>query len=64
MRFDRVEDFVNVMSKSVYYINAKDGYVYQMRPFIYDAKFKSNEETTQVIFSLIMWNKYQRKEEL
>lgn len=49
MRFDRVKDFVNVMSKSVYYINAKDGYVYQMRPFIYDAKFKSNEETTQVM---------------
>ncbi|PHU22134.1 hypothetical protein BC332_07241 [Capsicum chinense] len=28
-RFDRVYDFITVMSKSVYYINAKDGYSYQ-----------------------------------
>lgn len=46
MRFDRIEDFLTVMSKSVYYINAKNGYSYQMRPFIYDAKFKANEETS------------------
>uniref|UniRef100_M1DW09 Uncharacterized protein n=1 Tax=Solanum tuberosum TaxID=4113 RepID=M1DW09_SOLTU len=38
-----------MMSKSVYYIKAKDGYSYSMRPLIYAAKFKVDEETTQVM---------------
>lgn len=46
--FDLFEDSVSTMS-NVYYINAKDGYSYQMRPLIYDAKFKIEEETTQAM---------------
>ncbi|KAG5596275.1 hypothetical protein H5410_037507 [Solanum commersonii] len=48
MRFDRREDFIKILSKNSYYIIAKDGYAYQMRPFIYDANFKASEETTKV----------------
>ncbi|KAG5584998.1 hypothetical protein H5410_045432 [Solanum commersonii] len=32
--------------KSIYYILAKDGYSYSIRPLIYDVKFKVEEETT------------------
>lgn len=38
-----------MMSKLNYYIVAKDGYSYMMRPFIYDAKFNTEEETTQAM---------------
>ncbi|KAG5594871.1 hypothetical protein H5410_036103 [Solanum commersonii] len=48
MRFDRREDFIKILSKNSYYIIVKDGYAYQMRPFIYDANFKASEETTKV----------------
>ncbi|KAF3617110.1 hypothetical protein FXO38_34177 [Capsicum annuum] len=44
-----MEDFVNILSKSVYYILAKDGFSYQMRPFIYDAKFKPTVETSKAV---------------
>lgn len=37
------------MSKGIYYILAKDDHSYTMRPLIYDAKFKVEEETTQAI---------------
>lgn len=37
---DQQEDFINLMSKNIYYILAKDGYSYPMRPLIYDAKFR------------------------
>ncbi|KAK6803409.1 hypothetical protein RDI58_001193 [Solanum bulbocastanum] len=47
IRCDRMEDYIKILSKNSYYIIAKDGYVYQMRPFIYDAKFKASEETTK-----------------
>ncbi|KAF3645599.1 hypothetical protein FXO37_20878 [Capsicum annuum] len=49
MRFDQMEDFINVLSKKIYYINAKDGYSYQIRPLIYDTKFKVEEKTTQTM---------------
>lgn len=49
MRFNLIEDFVNVVSRSIYYINDKDGYSYQMRPLLYDAKFKIEEETSQAM---------------
>ncbi|PHU25145.1 hypothetical protein BC332_03477 [Capsicum chinense] len=49
MSFAKAEYFISVMSKSVYYINVKDDYSYQMHPFIYYAKFKSNEEITQTM---------------
>ncbi|KAG5600016.1 hypothetical protein H5410_031386 [Solanum commersonii] len=49
MRFSRQDDFVNMMSKSSYYILSKDGYSYMMRPLIYDAKFSVEEETTQAM---------------
>lgn len=39
------EDFINFTAKNAYYIKAKDGYEYQLRPLIYDAKFKAGEET-------------------
>uniref|UniRef100_M1B2P1 DUF4283 domain-containing protein n=1 Tax=Solanum tuberosum TaxID=4113 RepID=M1B2P1_SOLTU len=49
IRFNLLEDFVNIMSKGVYYFNDKEGYNYQMRSLIYDAKFKVAEETTQAM---------------
>ncbi|KAH0706313.1 hypothetical protein KY285_012270 [Solanum tuberosum] len=48
MRFDQREDYIKILSKNSYYIIAKDGYAYQMSPFIYDANFKASEETTKV----------------
>ncbi|KAG5632024.1 hypothetical protein H5410_003741 [Solanum commersonii] len=45
----RIEDFINMMSKPNYYIVAKDGYSYMMRPIIYDAKFNTQEETTHAM---------------
>ncbi|KAG5619976.1 hypothetical protein H5410_005194 [Solanum commersonii] len=49
MRFELFEDFLNMMSKNSYYITGKNGMVYQMRPLIYDAKFKVDEKMTQVM---------------
>lgn len=49
MRFNREDDFVNIMSKPSYYILAKNGCSYMMRPLINDAKFNMEEETTQAI---------------
>jgi len=49
IRLDQKADFINLMSKSIYYTLAKDGYSYSMRPQIYDAKFKVDEETTQAM---------------
>lgn len=49
MRFDLNEDFIDIMSKSAYYITAKDDSSYQMYLLIYDAKFKMEEETSQAI---------------
>ncbi|WMV24325.1 hypothetical protein MTR67_017710 [Solanum verrucosum] len=49
IRLDQQEDFINLMSKSIYYILAKDRYSYPMRPLIYDAKFRVDEETTQAM---------------
>uniref|UniRef100_M1DZQ5 DUF4283 domain-containing protein n=1 Tax=Solanum tuberosum TaxID=4113 RepID=M1DZQ5_SOLTU len=47
MRFDCIEDYIRILSKNSYYIIAKNGYAYQMRPFIYDSNFKVSEETSQ-----------------
>lgn len=44
-----MDNFVNMMSKNVYYINMKDRVSYQIWPLTYDAKFKSYEEITQLI---------------
>ncbi|KAK4736949.1 hypothetical protein R3W88_000646 [Solanum pinnatisectum] len=49
IRLDQHTDFINLMSKSIYYIMAKDGYSYSMRPLIYNAKFKVDEETTKAM---------------
>lgn len=49
LRFELMEDFINVMAKNVYYIAAKDGHFYQMQLLIYDATFKVEEETTQAM---------------
>lgn len=49
IRLSHMEYFVNIMSKNMYYIVAKYGIAYQMRPLIYDAKFKSEEKTTQAM---------------
>lgn len=37
------------MSKSVHYINSKDGHSYQICPLIYDANLNLEEETTQAL---------------
>lgn len=50
-----MDDFVNMMSKNVYYITSKDGVVYQMRPLIYDDNFTPVEETTQA-FAWILFS--------
>ncbi|KAH0722504.1 hypothetical protein KY289_005548 [Solanum tuberosum] len=42
-----MEDYIKLLSKTSYYVIAKDGIAYQMRPFIYDANFKPSEETTK-----------------
>lgn len=52
MRFELAKDFVNILAKFVYYINDKEGYSYQMRLFIYDDKFKVEEETIQAMASI------------
>ncbi|KAK6791350.1 hypothetical protein RDI58_010431 [Solanum bulbocastanum] len=44
-----MEDYTNILSKPSYYIIAKDGFAYQMRPFIYDANFQASEETTKAM---------------
>ncbi|KAH0665012.1 hypothetical protein KY285_026218 [Solanum tuberosum] len=49
IRLNRMDDFVNIMSKNAYYIIDKDEYAFQMRPLIYDTKFKPDEETTQAM---------------
>ncbi|KAG5611139.1 hypothetical protein H5410_022420 [Solanum commersonii] len=49
IRFNLEEDFINMMSKNVFYILEKEGYSFPMRPLIYDAKFKVDDETTQAI---------------
>lgn len=43
------EDFINFTSKNAYYVKDKNGYEYQLRPLIYDAKFKVGEETPKVM---------------
>lgn len=40
---------MNILCKTMYYILDKEGYFYQIRPLIYDATFKSTEETTQAV---------------
>ncbi|KAG5596028.1 hypothetical protein H5410_037260 [Solanum commersonii] len=47
IRCDWMDDCIKILSKNSYYIIAKDGNAYQMRPFIYDANFKDGEETTK-----------------
>ncbi|KAG5581018.1 hypothetical protein H5410_051645 [Solanum commersonii] len=47
MRYNRIKDYINMLSKKLYYIIAKDSYAYQMCPFIYGANFKASEETSQ-----------------
>ncbi|KAG5631368.1 hypothetical protein H5410_003085 [Solanum commersonii] len=50
MRFTGQDDFINIMSKSNYYILSKDSYSYLMRILIYDEKFNvDEEETTQAM---------------
>lgn len=39
------QDFIDFTSKNAYYVKVKDGYEYQLRPLIYDSKFKAGEET-------------------
>lgn len=45
IRLTLLEDFVTISSKGAHYLKAKDGYHYQIRPLIYDSKFKIDEET-------------------
>lgn len=43
------QDFLNFTSKSAHYIKDKNGYEYQLRPLIYDSKFKAGEETLKAM---------------
>ncbi|MCD7458384.1 hypothetical protein HAX54_038048 [Datura stramonium] len=43
------EDLVNLMSKSAYYINNKEGISFLMRPLIYDSFFRVDKETSQAM---------------
>ena len=49
IRCSLMEDFINLTSKGAYYLKAKHGFTYQMRPLIYDSKFKVDEETSQAM---------------
>lgn len=49
IRFSSMEDFINLMSKSAYFIKSKEGISYQMRTLIYDTRFNIDEETTKVM---------------
>lgn len=40
MKFNLIEDLINMLSKTDYYNTVKDKVMYQMRLLIYDAKFK------------------------
>lgn len=44
-----MEDFINIIFKSAYYIIAKSSKSCQMRPLIYDDKFMPEAETIQAI---------------
>lgn len=46
--FTHFDDCINILAKNAYYIIARDGYAYQIRPFIYDANFIAKEETSQL----------------
>ncbi|KAG5570769.1 hypothetical protein H5410_060535 [Solanum commersonii] len=41
--------FVNLISKGAYYIECKDGYSYLMHTLMYDARLKTNKETTMAM---------------
>lgn len=43
------EDFIYFTSRNVYYVKVNDGYEYQLRPLIYDAKLKASEETPKTM---------------
>lgn len=43
------QDFISFTSKNAHYIKDKDGHEYQLRPFIYDSKFKVGEETPKAM---------------
>lgn len=43
------QNFLNFTSKNAHWVNDKDGYEYQLRPLIYDSKFKAGEETPKAI---------------
>lgn len=43
------EHFISFKSKNAHYIKDKDGYEYQLRPLIYEAKFKVGEETPKAM---------------
>ncbi|KAH0665376.1 hypothetical protein KY290_027621 [Solanum tuberosum] len=42
-----MEDYINILSKGVYYITCNEGYSYLMRTLIYDSKFRVQEETSR-----------------
>ncbi|KAJ8571072.1 hypothetical protein K7X08_038044 [Anisodus acutangulus] len=49
MRFELLEDFITMTSKAAHYINSRDDFSYQIRPLIYDPKFKIDKETTMAM---------------
>ncbi|KAG5600400.1 hypothetical protein H5410_031770 [Solanum commersonii] len=59
MRFDCIENYIRILFKNLYYIIAKDGYAYQMRPFIYDSNFKMQLENNDNQENLVVKIKIQ-----
>ncbi|XP_060183215.1 uncharacterized protein LOC132613185 [Lycium barbarum] len=49
MRFERFKDYLQIMAKTTHYIKSRDGGMYQMRPLLYDTRFKIDEETTMAM---------------
>ncbi|KAG5615945.1 hypothetical protein H5410_015769 [Solanum commersonii] len=47
IRLSYMEDYINIISKGVYYITCNEGYSYLMRTLIYDSKFRVEEETSR-----------------
>ncbi|WMV59282.1 hypothetical protein MTR67_052667 [Solanum verrucosum] len=49
IRLNQHANFVNLILKGAYYIECKDWYSYLMHTLMYDARFKTNKETTMAM---------------
>ncbi|WMV53891.1 hypothetical protein MTR67_047276 [Solanum verrucosum] len=56
IRLSYMEDYINIISKGVYYITYSEGYSYLMRTLIYDSKFRVEEETSRSMAWILFSN--------